>query len=67
MQIIDRIDKSEEKLRDHVDKKFGELDKKIDELNEDVAFINGQLTIIKWGIAWCASSCWSDNLLLAKP
>ncbi len=36
MQIIDRIDKSEEKLRDHVDKKFGELDKKIDGLDKKI-------------------------------
>ena len=68
MQIIDRIDKSEERMRKHVDEKFGELDKKIDKLDEkfeakfgeldnkfnqlsaDVAFINGQLTIIKWSI-----------------
>ena len=61
MQIIDRIDKSKEETRKHVDErfekldkkideKFGELDKKIDELNTDVAFINGQLTIIKWSI-----------------
>ena len=65
MQIIDRIDKSEEKLRDYIDtkfkeldtkidkldEKFDELDTKIDKLNEDIAFINGQLSIIKWGIA----------------
>ena len=61
VQIIDRIDKSKEEIRKHVDEKFdrldkkidekfSELDKKIDELNEDVAFINGQLTIIKWSI-----------------
>ena len=61
MQIIDRIDKSKEEIREHVDErfekldkkideKFGELDKKIDELNTDVAFINGQLTVIKWSI-----------------
>ncbi len=68
MQLLDRIDKSEEEMRKHVDEKFdkldkkfdakfGELDKKFDELDEkfdklstDVAFINGQLTIIKWSI-----------------
>ena len=57
MQIIDRIDKSKEEMRKHVDEKFDELDKKFDELDEkfdelstDVAFINGQLTIIKWSI-----------------
>ena len=61
MQIIDRIDKSKDEMRKHVDEKFdeldkkfdekfGELDKKFDELNADVAFINGQLTIIKWSI-----------------
>lgn len=68
-KIIEKIDQLEKnmlkgmhelelKMRDHVDKKFGELDKKIDELDdrldklsEDVAFINGQLTNIKWVIA----------------
>ncbi len=55
MQILDKIDASEDRMRKHVDEKFGELDKKFDELDEkvdklstDVAFINGQLTIIKW-------------------
>ena len=61
MQIIDRIDKSKDEMRKHVDEKFdaldkkfdakfGELDKKFNQLSADVAFINGQLTIIKWSI-----------------
>ena len=57
IKIIEAIHESENRMREYVDKKFGELDKKIDglddrfdELSEDVAFINGQLTIIKWGI-----------------
>ena len=61
MQIIDRIDKVEENMRDYVDTKFGELDKRIDELDKkfgekfeklstDVAYINGQLNSIKWGL-----------------
>lgn len=57
MQILDKIDESEDKMRKHVDDKFDELDKKFDELDDkfdklstDVAFINGQLTIIKWSI-----------------
>lgn len=65
IRIIDRIDKVEDNLRDYVDTKFKELDERIDtldtkiddldnrfdKLSEDVAFIKGQLTIIKWGIA----------------
>ena len=68
MQIIDRIDKVEENMRDYVGTKFGELDKRIDELdkrideldkrigekfeelNTDVAYTNGQLNSIKWGM-----------------
>ena len=61
MQLLDKIDESEDEMRKHVDKKFdeldqkfdekfGELDKKFDKLSTDVAFINGQLTIIKWSI-----------------
>ena len=36
MQIIDRIDKVEDNMRDHVDKKIGELDKKISELDKKI-------------------------------
>ena len=75
MQVIDRIDKVEENMRNYVDQKFGELDKKIDKLdkrideldkridefdkefseefktlNEKVAYTNGQLDSIRWGI-----------------
>ena len=31
MQILDKMDESEDRMRSHVDKKFGELDKKFDE------------------------------------
>ena len=57
MQLLNKIDESEDRMRSHVDKKFDELDKKFDELDRkfdklstDVAYINGQLTIIKWSI-----------------
>ena len=56
-KLLDKIDESEDEIRKHVDEKFDKLDKKFDELDEkfdelstDVAFINGQLTIIKWSI-----------------
>lgn len=51
MQIIDRIDKSEEKLRDHIDKKFGELDKKIDsnykELNTKFHELDKKVAVLR--------------------
>ena len=60
-KLLEKIEESEDKMRSHVDKKFDELDEKFDEkfgkldekfdkLSTDVAFINGQLTIIKWSI-----------------
>ena len=47
MQIIDRIDKSEEKLRDHIDKKFGELDKKIDDLEAKFHELDKKVAVLR--------------------
>lgn len=47
MQIIDRIDKSEEKLRDHIDKKFGELDKKIDDLETKFHELDKKVAVLR--------------------
>ena len=38
----------ESKMRDHVDTKISALSTDINNLRQDVAFINGQLSIIKW-------------------
>ena len=46
MQIIDRIDKVEENMRDHVDKKFGELDKKIDDLEAKFHELDKKLALV---------------------
>ena len=57
MQILDRIDKSKEEMRKHVDdkfdeldkkfdKKFGELDDKFDELDKQVAVLNTKVNIL---------------------
>lgn len=58
MQIIDRIDKSKEETRKHVDERFEKLDKKIDELDEkvteiktDVAVLNAKVNLLQWMIA----------------
>ena len=62
LQIIDRIDKSKEEMRKHVDEKFGELDKKIDEkfgelddkvdeIKTDVAVLNARVNLLQWVIA----------------
>ena len=45
------LDKKFDEKFDKLDEKFDELDKKFNQLSADVAFINGQLTIIKWSIA----------------
>lgn len=47
MQIIDRIDKSEEKLRDHIDKKFGELDKRIDDIEEKFHELDKKVAVLR--------------------
>ncbi|GEM_PF-3832302 len=58
MQIIDRIDKSKEEMREHVDRKFDELDEKFDKLDEkgdeiktDVAVLNARVNLLQWVIA----------------
>lgn len=38
----------ESRMRDHVDDKISALSTDINTLRQDVAFINGQLSIIKW-------------------
>lgn len=38
------------KMRDHVDEKISALSTDISDLRKDVAFINGQLSIIKWAL-----------------
>ena len=47
MQIIDRIDKAEESMRDHVDKKFGELDTKIDDLNTKFHELDKKVAVLR--------------------
>jgi tetratricopeptide (TPR) repeat protein len=51
MQIIDRIDKVEDNMRDHVDKKIGELDKKIDanykELNTKFHELDKKVAVLR--------------------
>ena len=57
MQILDKIDESEDRMRSHVDKKFdeldkkfdekfGELDDKFDELDKQVAVLNTKVNIL---------------------
>ena len=57
MQILDKIDESEDEMRKHVDKKFdeldkkfdekfGELDEKFDELDKQVAVLNTKVNIL---------------------
>ena len=57
MQILDKIDESEDRMRSHVDKKFGELDQKFDkkfgeldqkfdELDKQVAVLNTKVNIL---------------------
>ncbi len=47
MQIIDRIDKSEENMRNHFDKKFGELDKKIDDLETKFHELDKKVAVLR--------------------
>ena len=51
MQIIDRLDKVENNMRDHVDKKIGELDKKIDvnykELNTKFHELDKEVAVLR--------------------
>ena len=57
MQILEKIDESEDRMRSHVDKKFneldekldkkfGELDEKFDELDKQVAVLNTKVNIL---------------------
>lgn len=57
MQILEKIDESEDRMRSHVDKKFNELDKKFDEkfgelddkfdeLDKQVAVLNTKVNIL---------------------
>ena len=46
MQIIDRIDKSKEETRKHVDEKFDKLDKKFDELDEKFDELDKQVAVL---------------------
>lgn len=47
MQFIDRIDKVEDNMRDHVDKKFGELNKKIDDLGTKFHELNKKVAVLR--------------------
>ncbi|RKU30109.1 hypothetical protein C6499_06875 [Candidatus Poribacteria bacterium] len=62
MQILDKIDESEDEMRKHVDKKFDELNKKFDEkfdeldekvaeIKTDVAVLNARVNLLQWVIA----------------
>ena len=61
-RILEKIEESEDEMRAHVDKKFGELDekfnKKFDALGEkvaeiqtDVAVLNARVNLLQWVIA----------------
>ena len=45
-KILEKIDESEDEMRTHVDKKFGELDDKFDELDKQVAVLNTKVNIL---------------------
>ena len=47
LQIIDRIDKVEKNMRDHVDKKFGELDKRIDDLEAKFHELDKKVAVLR--------------------
>ena len=47
-KIDTKISKLETNLRTHVNEKVAELSKEINEVRSDVAYINGQLSLIKW-------------------
>ncbi len=48
--MTENMSELEKRLRDHVDKKVSVLSTDINNLRKDVAFINGQLSIIKWAL-----------------
>ena len=47
MQIIDRIDKSEDRMRKHVDEKFDALDKKLDVLETKFHELDKKVAVIR--------------------
>ncbi|RKU24715.1 hypothetical protein C6503_00380 [Candidatus Poribacteria bacterium] len=47
MQIIDRIDKSEDRMRKHVDEKFDALDKKFDALETKFHELDKKVAVIR--------------------
>ena len=46
MQILNKIDESEDRMRSHVDKKFNELDKKLDELDDKFDELDKQVAVL---------------------
>lgn len=46
MQILNKIDESEDRMRSHVDKKFNELDKKLGELDEKFGELDKQVAVL---------------------
>ncbi|MXZ02098.1 hypothetical protein F4Y93_16180 [Candidatus Poribacteria bacterium] len=61
-KILEKIEESEDEMRTHVDKKFGELDKKfdekfdkldekVDEIKTDVAVLNARVNLLQWIVA----------------
>ena len=62
MQILEKIEESEDEMHKHVDKKFdelnkkfdekfGELDGKVNEIKTDVAVLNARVNLLQWIIA----------------
>ena len=47
MQILDRIDKSEDEMRNHIDKKFDALDKKFDGLETKFHELDKKVAVIR--------------------
>ena len=45
-KILEKIDESEDRMRSHVDKKFGELDKKFDELDDKFDELDKQVAVL---------------------
>ena len=45
-KILEKIEESEDEMRTHVDKKFGELNKKFDELDGKVAEIKTDVAVL---------------------
>ena len=45
-KILEKIDESEDEMRTHVDKKFGELNKKFDELDDKFDELDKQVAVL---------------------